>query len=1356
MSKEDLKGTTEGIDKKEDIEQSEEEKTIVGITQEIESSSTRLKHVIGEAESTGAFIQQMQVVVEGGRLNETASFLLKKIFELEYELKKKERTSKSKNTRIKNLTDQIKDLHTTINDLQNTINIGNEGEEDSIIEESEETETQEESEEPVIPPPEPDLEENATEPEESAEELREAGWRIVEDDEIFEPGEEFRIDINSGKKWVKVKGDTVVDPEEPQVPSPDLELDTKGREGETLDTEKLAPEESEETGTPEEIKDLGYLDIDPKLIFEKFNEEELGNLKELMQNGNKEGVKALYKSKIQEIIKENEEYQNKISEEQLDKAAEDINRAIEQKVELEAQKEIAKGFKKYGKIVGNILKNGLIVAGTATLIGALGITGVGGIVALAGGVSFTRMLTKKFSERSRKKKTAKNKEEFEIKLEEEKKEVIDKIFGDSDKLGKELSGHIANTLRQETSGQSISRLREYEESVGVGIPERFEKALEDVTLEFYTRAYTKVKAENPDKSKEELEKMAMTIALTLAQHERNEFEAKKRLDNIRKYKPGLYKVIEKYNLLSAGKVAEEVEIAEEDESIIAKYKHELISLGIGTAVGVAIRTVGPMRIVMGAVSGGSLGYMVGEHLEKKEYEKISREVTEMINQAEAKIEDIEFPDEKLNELRESSIIVRSRLEEGLLDGDSVLRSRAENFLHHVQKLEIKNQETLEGLFNQISENTDRKEEQIEEDFNKIEKDTRKRKIISTTVGATLGAAAAWLMMDTKDEEVKPEPESEPEPVVVDTPEPVVVDTPEPELDPSLTPVMRVDDATEDYYVEVTKGDSVWEISENFLKTRLGEDEWGSLDESQQTHLIDAVKDNVANSEEGLESFGITSGNIDQLNVGDKINLNKIFNNPEFLEKIQDQASNLTQEQLDNIKLNNEAIAEAASSGVKITSENVDDIIKNTRTYGAEFLDEKGNVHEWTYNNNPVDRLEEGSFVELTESGSETLTQEQLSEVTNHTGETATTLLAVEHKSTLENSLNTYLEVGNEAKYTNEIYKTAKELGEVDKVFENVLTSENSDKIESFISDYIDDQGFSENKAGIFLASMKSGEGELTGVFTKQATIGGLDEMIKSFEDVTHTSFESVKEINTNELHSIKIGDEYALIQKEHTGGFFGLFKKEQYLVDTTGDGNINTILKGDEALENVFKTKTLDIKTTTVEPESVVPDTTTATPDTTTVEPESVVADTTETAVELPEGSLVATDGTLLEFTDKYTDIDKENILKYFNRRTEELNAFPEALSKWEEQYGDKPEFANLKEEVDEYVNSSKEDLNKLVNTLDNEYNEKFNASISNLGEISPEESADDQINIISSKINFLTEAERIERMESSFEDAFK
>ena len=98
-------------------------------------------------------------------------------------------------------------------------------------------------EEPVIPPPEPDLEENATEPEESAEELREAGWRIVEDDEIFEPGEEFRIDINSGKKWVKVKGDTVVDPEEPQVPSPDLELDTKGREGETLDTEKLAPED---------------------------------------------------------------------------------------------------------------------------------------------------------------------------------------------------------------------------------------------------------------------------------------------------------------------------------------------------------------------------------------------------------------------------------------------------------------------------------------------------------------------------------------------------------------------------------------------------------------------------------------------------------------------------------------------------------------------------------------------------------------------------------------------------------------------------------------------------------------------------------------------------------------------------------------------------------------------------------------------------------------------------------------------------------------------------------------------------------------------------------------------------------
>ena len=111
----------------------------------------------------------------------------------------------------------------------------------------------------------------------------------------------------------------------------------------------------------------------------------------------------------------------------------------------------------------------------------------------------------------------------------------------------------------------------------------------------------------------------------------------------------------------------------------------------------------------------------------------------------------------------------------------------------------------------------------------------------------------------------------------------------------------------------------------------------------------------------------------------------------------------------------------------------------------------------------------------------------------------------------------------------------------------------------------------------------------------------------------------------------------------------------------------------------------------------------------------------------------------MLEFTDKYTELDKENALKYFNTRNEELNTFPKALAEWEEEYGSKPEFANFKKEVLKYVNSLKEDLNSFVDKLSDENNEKIKTLASGMSKISPEKNVETIISEIAKKMNFLS-----------------
>ena len=375
-------------------------------------------------------------------------------------------------------------------------------------------------------------------------------------------------------------------------------------------------------------------------------------------------------------------------------------------------------------------------------------------------------------------------------------------------------------------------------------------------------------------------------------------------------------------------------------------------------------------------------------------------------------------------------------------------------------------------------------------------------------------------------------------------------------------------------IEVQKGDTVWSMAEEQLKQRIGQNTWEGLNESQQTYLIDAIKDKVvANpADYGLE------GNVDALEVGSKVDFLKVFNNPDFLKDIQSQAAGLTQEQMQNIVDNNQAIATAARAGVHITSENVDSVASEVREYGTNFLDKQGNIHDWSFRGQPVEQLDNGSFI-LSET-QEAIVADQLSNVLDHAGEPATAA-AEQVADVAQQKLEQFIETGI-GSYDSGLYNLAKEAGKLDQIFQHVLENNNPKEIESFVADFVKDQGFSDNKANIFLATLRSGEGViddtlLGGSEIKQASTNLLGDYINTFENMAVDSFEKIKDFKPNEWGVIKVGDQYALLQNQHSG--WGIFGKDFYLIDSNGDGIVDQNITSSQTLQTIFDQKSLGVIT---------------------------------------------------------------------------------------------------------------------------------------------------------------------------------
>ncbi len=148
--------------------------------------------------------------------------------------------------------------------------------------------------------------------------------------------------------------------------------------------------------------------------------------------------------------------------------------------------------------------------------------------------------------------------------------------------------------------------------------------------------------------------------------------------------------------------------------------------------------------------------------------------------------------------------------------------------------------------------------------------------------------------------------------------------------------------------EVQKGDNLWKIIEGKLSDKNMFDKMG---EGQRTYLIDSLKDKFAEmSPDDLKEIGISSGNIDNLSVGDNIDLSQVFKE-DILKDATGHAESLSNKTISSIVENNAKISEwvAEHHNEALTSEKVESILNgNNLIQNDKAMD----IIEHTQNNSP--------------------------------------------------------------------------------------------------------------------------------------------------------------------------------------------------------------------------------------------------------------------------------------------------------------------------------------------------------------------------------------------------------------------
>ncbi len=945
--------------------------------------------------------------------------------------------------------------------------------------------------------------------------------------------------------------------------------------------EEVVPEPAEtpvETPViPEKVeKDLGYLDIDPKVIWEKLSAKDVVDLQARMKAGDMAKINEFYQGKIKEVLVDQKKDQAE-DEALLKQMAESINAIIQQKVELEAERELLKtGLKGKSAMLGKFALNVGIMGGTSVAtslaIGSLGIVTGGVGVAVAGGAAVTlvRFLMRKVEE-NRQKTTPdsvkeRNKKEEAENLAKEKAKIIDTIFSSDnlEKLRKQLSGHIANTLREQTSGHALEALKEYQQVDGAEGSEVSAAKLRKVEEQLYLNALTMVRAEHPEATPEQQKNMALTWALTLGQHEKGENLAKKRLEEIKKSKPVLYGIIEKYNLLSAGSPDKKPSgLSKEEESIWQKSKYDLMSVGIGTAVGTAVRTIGVARVAAGSVAGAGLGYKLGEWMEKRDEKKALAEIVKMIDESEQVIQDIEFPTDQIEKLKKDSIFVKSKLDLGLLDSDPLLKSRAENFIHQVQKIELKNQESLEKLLASVSERTDQRAKQVEDDLDRIGSKIKNRRLWTTIGGAVLGGAAAWYIGElTKKNETTP--------------------TPKPPVDSDITwhdiqnlhiqhdtPELRFEDTIDSS--KVNGSDSIWRSTHQIFEDHAKELGYkGDLNDHEV--LSKWAETQTANTVQHLNQE--QGGNLaDLVHDGDKVRVEILDGKPHLSFEASSgiEASHLSDTNVGHL------------ADQQNFNPNIDHHLAIDPKTGDQYLEIKSGdgaykVYDWDRDGRPNVFFPDGHSQEMSQQELSKLLADKniinvpAAEVAGQASEVDLAIADLDKAADIvrQHTLEKFLAQGGD--YNHSLYEAANNSGHLDELVTKVVASGNQEQLSGLVHDYVRDHGWSEEKTNLFISALKRGDKiDLSSGHFDLNNPQVIVENMHGFEASALDSFDQVKDMPAGQWMPVRMGDEYALVQKYHTGVW--PLRSDHYLIDTDGDHKVDALKLDDNAMRQAFLKK---------------------------------------------------------------------------------------------------------------------------------------------------------------------------------------
>ncbi len=925
-------------------------------------------------------------------------------------------------------------------------------------------------------------------------------------------------------------------------------------------------------------KDLGYLDIDPKAIWEKLTPEDMQTLQILMKAGDQSKINAFYQAKIQEVLTDQKKAEV-VNEELLKQIAESVNQVLERTITLEAQRQLDGGLidqvlgaqkGQRAAVARKIAKNMLIMGGASLAVSGLGLaTGGIGVAATALGMSGLRLILRKI-DKTRAETTPDSVKEREkidaqAELDRKKAEVLASIFtaDNLENLRRQLSGHIANTLREQTSGRALEALRAYEQADGTKEKTVLDARFRDVEKELYLNALTKVRAENPDLSPEQQQNMALTMSLTLAQHERGENLARRRLEEIRQSKPALYQLIEKYNLYSTGQKPEGMN--KEEESLWQKSKYDLMSLGIGTAVGAAIRTSGIARVALGAVAGGGLGYKVGEWMEQRDQKKALAEIVKMLEESEKVIKDIEFPSDAIEQLKKDSVFVQSKLDLGLLDSDPLLKSRAENFIHQVQKIELANQESLNKLLSTISDRTDSRAQQVEDDLQRIGSKIKKRKLLATIGGAAVGGALAWAAGELFGKKEAVEKSSTPNGETEPTPPP-----------PSPSPEVKTPSSFADVIdsSKVSGSDSIWRSTHQIFEDHPKElgytgdlndhDALSKWAENQTANVVQRL-----NQEQG--------GNLaDLVHDGDQVKIELVDGKPVLSFEA---ASGVAAGHLPDSNVADLAAEQKFGDSVE------HNLAIDPKT-GDQFLEIKSGsdvyrVYDWDRDARPNIVFPDGHTQEMSVGElNQFLTEKNILSVEN-----------TESVSPLESAASTTPEIAtatiadqkaedfinNGGAYTRDVYEAAKNSGHLPDLVSAVVKGEDQAQTGDLVSDYARDNGWSEDKIRVFLNAMRSGE--KIDLSSGQFDASDPDIIIKNmqaFEKSALDSFDKVKDMPADRWMPARIGNDYFNIQKVH-GGVWP-FRSDHFLVDANGDFKIDAIKLDDASLRAAFRRDNFDPK----------------------------------------------------------------------------------------------------------------------------------------------------------------------------------